>query len=279
MGNPLGPVAAWWGRLRKAIALAPHIDDLHAAFEEREEGGALTRHERELLENTLTFGAITADEVSVPRSDIVAIGSKARFADVLEAFRDSTHSRLPVIGRSLDDVKGLVTLKDVLSFVGREDKFELDEILRPATFVPETMLLPRVLQVMKKTHVPLVMVTDEFGGTSGLISLKDIVEELVGDIEDEHDQSSTAPIMPLGAGMYRIQGDFALEDMDEQLGTNLVENVGDDVETLGGAILKVAKTVPGRGETFRLDERVKATVTATDGRRILNADVAVSEDA
>jgi len=279
MPNPLRPLSAWLSRLRKGIALAPHIDDLHAAFEEREDSGALTKHERELLENTLTFGEITADEVSIPRADIVAVDEKADFKTVLRAFKDSTHSRLPVTGKSLDDVKGLITLKDVLAYVDDEDRFVLADILRPATFVPETMALPRVLQVMKKTRVPLVMVTDEFGGTSGLITLRDVVEELVGDIEDEHDQAEGAALMALGGGKYRVRGDFTLEDLDEELGTTLAESMGDDIETVGGAILKAAKTMPGRGESFRLDKRVQATVTATDGRRILSAELSVDDEA
>lgn len=267
-------VRQYISRWRKALELAPHIDDLHAAFEDRE-GGALNRHERELLENALSFGTITADDVGIPRADIVAIVEGADFDAVIEAFQESYHSRLPVIGRDLDDVKGLVTLKDIMALVGHEDDYAMAKVLRPVTFVPESMPLQRVLHVMKRTRMPFVMVSDEFGGTSGLITLKDILEELLGDIEDEHDDSRTPALVHLGAGKYRVQGDYALEDIDAQLGTTLAE-VFDEVETIGGAVMREAKTVPLRGETFKLSERITATVAATDGRRILAVDMKVS---
>lgn len=261
-------------RWRKAMELAPHIDDLYAAFEERE-GGALSRNERELLENALAFGTTTADDVGMPRADIIAIPDTADFAAVLAAFQDSYHSRLPVIGRDLDDVKGLITLKDVMALVGKEHEFSMDKLVRSVTFVPESMPIQRVLHVMKRTRMPLVMVSDEFGGTSGLITLKDILEELLGDIEDEHDDSKLPALVSLGNGKFRVQGDYALEDLDKQFGTLLAERY-DDVETIGGAILQEAMTVPAKGEAFKLTDRVHATVAASDGRRLLSVDLKIT---
>lgn len=263
-------VARW----RKAMELAPHIDDLYAAFEERE-GGALSRNERELLENALAFGNTTADDVGMPRADIVTIPETANFATVLAAFQDSYHSRLPVVGKDLDDVKGLITLKDVMALVGHEDQYSMVKLVRSVNFVPESMPIQRVLHVMKRTRMPLVMVSDEFGGTSGLITLKDILEELLGDMEDEHDDSKVPALVSLGGGKFRLQGDYALEDLDKQFKTNLAE-MFDDVETIGGAVLREAKTVPAKGEGFKLSDRVHATVTASDGRRLLAVELKIT---
>jgi len=270
----LNPLKTLYSRLKKARDLAPHIDDLHAAFEERD-GKALTLGERELLGNSLHFGATTADEVGIPRADIVFVHETATFAEVVKAFQDSYHTRLPVIGNDLDDVKGLVTLKDVIALVGHEKDFLMEKLLRPAPFVPDSMTMPRVLHVMKRTRMPLVMVSDEFGGTSGLITLRDILVELVGDIENEYDPKTPA-LVSLGGGKFRVQGDYALEDLDNQLNTNLAVRF-EDVETLGGAVMREAKTVPGKGEVFALTDTVTATVFASDGRRVLTVDLKIDE--
>ncbi|PZP40498.1 MAG: magnesium/cobalt efflux protein [Pseudomonas fluorescens] len=262
-------------RWRKAVELAPHIDDLHAAFEEREGSAPLKRHERELLENALVFSTTTADDVGIPRADIVGIPLDADFASVIKAFQDGYHSRLPVVGRDLDDVKGLISLKDVMGLVGREKDFSMDKLLRPVTFVPESMALPRVLHIMKRSRMPMVMVSDEFGGTSGLITLKDILEELVGEIDDEHNDGKVPALVSMGGGAYRVQGDYQLEDLDRQLKTRLTERF-DDVETLGGAVMREAKTVPDKGESYLLDEGVQATVTSSDGRRVLAVELKIA---
>ncbi len=261
-------------RFKKALELAPHIDDLYAAFEEREGDAPLKRHERELLENAMAFSATTADEVGMPRADIMTLPETADFTTVLKAFQDSYHSRLPVVGEGLDDVKGLVTLKDVIALVGHEADFDMAKMLRPVNFVPESMPLPRVLRVMKATRMPLVMVSDEFGGTSGLITLKDILEELLGDIEDEHDDTKGPGLIALGDRRYRMQGDYALDDLDRQFMTTLA-TVYEDVETIGGALMREAKTVPARGQSFVLAPGVNATVTASDGRRVITVELAL----
>lgn len=265
----------WSRRVRKALELALYIDDLYEAFEERSSPHKLTRQERELLENTLAFGEITADEISVPRAEIVAVPESADLKKLLKIFKATPHSRLPVIGKDLDDIKGVITLKDVVAALDKPEDFRLDALLRPLTFVQENLPLPRVLQVMKKTHVPLVLVTDEFGGTSGLISLKDVVEELVGDLDDEHEEPEGPLIVPIGGGRYRVRGDCPLEKLDSMVGTTLLETFGDTVETIGGAVMQVARTVPPKGERLHLADTVDAIVVATDGRRVQAVDIKV----
>lgn len=266
-------ITDWFERVRKAMELAPYIDDLYEAFEERESDTKLTPGERELLENTLAFGEITADEISVPRADIVGVPEKADLKKVMKAFKESHHNRLLVFGRSLDDIKGLIALKDMLPVLEKPETFDLKAMLRPVPFVQESMPLPKVLQVMKKNGTPLVLVTDEFGGTSGLISLKDIVEELVGDIDDDREPDDVAPFVSIGANRYRVRGDCLLEDFDAAQGTSLAQKFEDYAETIGGAVMQVAKTVPAKGERVTLMDGVEGTVVASDGRRVVAVDL------
>ncbi len=251
----------------RAKVLRPHLPQLYAALSERT-AVPLTHHERDLMDNALTFSALVADDVAVPRAAIIAIPDTASFHEVLALFGRSQHSRLPVMGQSLDDLKGFLLLKDVVLHLDAPQTFKLDDLLRPLTVVPETMPLPRVLQQMKRAKVPLVVVTDEFGGTSGLISLKDILEQLVGSMADEHAAQAEA-VVSLGGHRYRVRGDVALEALDSLLGTTLASQSADDVTTLAGLILLAAQHIPMKGEAITLAPGIQAEITETDGRRVL----------
>jgi magnesium and cobalt transporter len=253
--------------LRQAEALRPHLPQLYAAFAERDMA-PLTHHERELLENALAFGALVADDVAVPRASIIAAPEVASLNEVLHLFAETQHSRLPVMGRDLDDLKGFVLLKDVIQHLQTPTEFTLTTLLRPLTVVPESMPLPRVLQQMKRTKVPFVLVADEFGGTSGLISLKDILEQLVGSIADENTDQAEA-ILSLGSSRYRIKGETPLADIDRSLGTNLNEAKHEDATTLAGLVLQAAQHIPAKGEVVTLPGGLLAETTETDGRRVL----------
>ncbi|MBI1308391.1 MAG: CBS domain-containing protein [Proteobacteria bacterium] len=260
-----------WKASRKAWSLAPHLDDLHAAFEDRA-NMALTPHERELLENALAFSQITADDVSVPRAQIVALPQRAGLEETLRVFAESAHSRLPVVGKGLDDVQGFVLLKDVVAQAhalrGKEKDFSLAAVARALPVVPETMPLPKVLQAMRRAKVAMVLVVDELGDTSGLACLLDILEELVGDMADELDEGTEA-LVKLEDGTFAVRGSLPLEEFDAAAGTALLKKFGHEVETVGGAVLLAAKKVPAKGEKVKLSAKVEATVSASNGRRVL----------
>lgn len=253
--------------LEQAEALRPHLPQLYAAFAERAMA-PLTHHERELLENALAFGALVADDVAVPRAEIIAAKETATLDEVLALFAESQHSRLPVAGNSLDDLKGFVLLKDVIQHLHNPRTFNLTTLLRPLTVVPETMPLPRVLQQMKRAKVPFVLVADEFGGTSGLISLKDILEQLVGSIADENADQTDA-IVSLGNQRYRIRGETPLAEIDRVLGLRLADREHEDATTLAGLVLQAAQHIPAKGEVVSLGGGLKAETTESDGRRVL----------
>lgn len=261
------PFSSLWRRWHRARAMETLTDDLHVAWQEREER-PLTKTERELLQNALTFSTYTADDVCVPRSDIVAVPASASFGDVMQAFVDSSFSRLPVYGKSLDDIVGIITLKDMVTYYGKEKGFSLAKCLRPAVFVPESMPVTRVLQTMKKHRVGVLMVTDEYGGIGGLLTLKDLLGELVGDIEDEHTSEDEDGIVQIAVGLFQMPATTLLEDLEQELGLTLPPPPASDIETLGGLVMHEARRVPAVGEVVSLPGYVMAKVVAADARKI-----------
>ena len=265
-------------RARKAWELAPHIHDLHAAMEERE-GLALSGNERELLENAMAFSRVVADDVSTPRAEMVAVSETIKLDKLVEIFAESSHTRLPVIGKNLDDVKGFLLLKDVvaklLELKGREGQFKLKEMIRPLPVVQESMSLPKVVHLMRREKVTMVLVVDEFGGTSGLVCLRDVLGELVGEVGDE-DSEDYEPLRAMGGGRFFVRGDTTLSEFDKAAGTELFEKFGDQVETIGGAVLHAASKVPAKGDRVKLGPNVEVLVVGTNGRRVMAVEIKVA---
>ncbi|MFZ2586633.1 MAG: CBS domain-containing protein [Alphaproteobacteria bacterium] len=261
------PFAAMFQRLRRAKEMESLNDDLHAAWKERAER-PLSKSERELLGNALVFSSVTANDVCVPRADIKVVSTKAGFGKVMKVFAESHYSRLPVMGKSLDDIVGVITLKDMAPFVGKEGDFVLANCLRPPLFVPETMPVPRVLQLMKRHRIGLVMVTDEYGGVTGLLTLKDLLGELVGELGDEHDEAVPEGIQSVGNQRFRMPATLLLEDVTRTLA--LTWNLPDtlEIETVGGLVMHEARRVPAAGETVNLPNGVVAKVLVADARHV-----------
>lgn len=247
-------------------------EEISHIIEDREESEApLTFEERELIRAALKFRDVEADEIAIPRHEIVFLSAKDSFKKIQKVFVKTGHSRLPVCGEDLDDVIGFITLKDVVRFIGREDDFKLDEVVRSCPFVPDTLSINRVLQMMKAKKVQLAIVLDEYGGTSGLISLKDILEELVGDIDDENDEPESEMVRKLAAGQLQIDPRMEVEDFEEYLGYKLKLDEDDDgdYETIGGLILQLAGRVPTTSEKFSLPSGETFEILEADARRIL----------
>ena len=265
-------------RARKAWELAPHIHDLHAAMEERE-GKALNGNERELLENAMAFSRVVADDVSTPRAEMVSVAENTGLEKLVKIFAESSHTRLPVTGKNLDDIKGFVLLKDVvaklLELQGREKEFKLSNMVRPLPVVQESMSLPKVVHLMRKEKVTMVLVVDEFGGTSGLVCLRDILGELVGEVGDE-DSEDIVPLRAMGNGRFFVRGDTTLEEFDKAAGTKLMRDFGKEVETVGGAVLRAANKVPAKGDRVKLGLKIEALVVGTNGRRVMAVEMKVT---
>lgn len=265
-------------RAKQIWQLGPHLDDFYEVFKER--GGAkLSATERELLESALAFQQVVADDITVPRAGIVAVPEKAGLGEVMDIFAKSAHSRMPVIGKNLDEVKGFVLLKDVvmksMELKGREKEFALGEITRPLPVVPETMSATSLLQVMKRAEVTMVLVVDEFGGTSGIACMRDVLAELVGDVGDAGGDAGSR-VLALGGGKFYARGNVLLEEFDGIAGTNLASQFGGSVETIAGALMQAALQMPQKGERVKLTPQVEAMVTVTNGRRIGAVEVRVA---
>ncbi len=219
----------------------------------------LSAVERTMLKNLLHFGERLVDDAAVPRADIVAFDVDDRFADLVELFREAGHSRLPVFEDSLDNVVGMIHIKDVYTRIATtfDDAisskpfldFDIRSLLRTVLFVPSSMRVLDLLARMRSGRTHMAIVVDEFGGTDGLVTIEDLVEEIVGDIEDEHDEDEAKLLQAIGDDMYEADARLELSELEETTGhVFAAEKIGGEVDTLGGMVFMLAGRVPAVGE-------------------------------
>lgn len=254
------------GRMNREIGR-----EIQTILEERHENDHfLSDDERELIVSALRFGNRTAEDVCVPRGDIVYLSVDETLSEVLEKFKASDFSRMPVCGENLDEVLGFVTIKDVVKRLGKnEDDFDLSKVMRPCTFVPETLAIPAVLSEMRANRVQMVVMVDEYGGTAGLITLKDLLEELVGDIEDENEQHVPIMLVRLASGRVRIDPRLPVNELESDMKDLLGTDDEGDYDTVGGFALSLAGRVPEKGEKIELPTGHTLLVSDADPRRVL----------
>lgn len=228
-------------------------DNIMAMVEEGEESGAIQGSEKEFIENVLEFDNITAKDVMVHRTDMVSLPADAEESEILDAIRQSGLSRFPVYGEDVDDIVGILSTREYLLNFREEDPKPLKDLLRPAYFVPETVAADVLFRDMqgKKTHLALVV--DEYGGTSGLVTLEDLLEELVGNIYDEFDPQEEQEIIPLEEGRWRVSGSADLEELAEVVGFTLPEDEEIDYDTLGGLVFSQLSVIPEDGSRPAVD--------------------------
>ncbi len=242
-----------------------------------EKAGALEKEPATMIRNVLDFKNLTAREVMVPRRRISAIQASMPLADVLEHVIKDGHSRYPVFRESLDNVIGLLYVKDLFDVVrqGKMDLMKLDDLVRkPVLFVTETQGALSVLREMRSRRLHLAIVTDEFGGTGGIVTLEDIIEEIVGDIRDEYDTEEVAPIQKLAEGRFVADAAIPIADLELHLGKKLPED--GDFESLGGLIVHRAGRVPEVGATVTLDG-YKLIVREADETRVVKVEIVRAE--
>jgi CBS domain containing-hemolysin-like protein len=236
----------------------------------------LSMQERLMLGNLLKFGALKVSDVMVPRADIVAVEQNTALADLVAVFREAQHSRLPIYRETLDDPVGMIHVKDVLAHLESGPKGKLHwsdvpilKLKRDVLFVPAAMPALDLLLKMQATRIHLAIVVDEYGGTDGLASIEDLVEEIVGDIDDEHDTEREPEIIPRADGGYEVDARVDLEQFRERTGLALApENENEEVDTLGGLVASVLGRVPARGEIVLHPAGVEFEVLEADPRRV-----------
>ena len=222
-------------------------DNIKAMVEEGEESGAIRRNEKEFIENVLEFDNITAKDVMIHRTDMVTLPADAEEEEILDAIRQSGLSRFPVYGEDADDIVGILSTRDYLLNFRDPAPKPLKQLLRPAYFVPETVAADVLFRDMqgKKTHLALVV--DEYGGTSGLVTLEDLLEELVGNIYDEFDPQEKLEIIRLDDNRWRVSGSADLEELAEAMAFPLPDDEERDYDTLGGLVFSQLSVIPEDG--------------------------------
>jgi magnesium and cobalt transporter len=230
---------------------------------------ALAAPERAMLLNLLSFGELRVDDVMVPRADIVAIDHTASLDEVVRLMREAGHSRLPVYRDSLDDVAGMVHVRDLLPFWGGNEAFALERIIRRVLFVPPSMRVIDLLLQMRTARVHMAMVIDEYGGTDGLVTIEDLIEEIVGEIHDEHDVEEGPMLIERPGGVIEASARTPIEVLEERVGYRLrEEDEEEDIDTLSGLVSSLAGRLPARGELVVHPSGLEFEVVDADPRRI-----------
>jgi magnesium and cobalt transporter len=229
----------------------------------------LDRQERALIANVLRLRGKSADDVMVPRADIVAMPVDVTLEQALDQIRREGHSRLPVYREQLDDIVGMVHIKDLFAYVGRPDAFNLEALLRlPLMVAPQIPVLDLLLQ-MRQARMHLALVVDEYGGIDGLLTIEDLVEEIVGDIADEHDEVEGPMIVERPDGALDLDARLSIEDFETRLGQTLTEDEREaDIDTVGGLVFTLAGRVPARGEVISHTSGLEFRILDADARRI-----------
>ena len=242
------------------------IDD---AEDEPIKRGDLSPTERQMLRNLLHFGDRTVGEVAVTRGDIISVPSTASFEELIAAFAEAEHSRLPVTGEDLDEVIGMIHIKDV--FKAQKDPTRprtIEGLLRTPLFVPESMGVLDLLARMRTERVHLAIVVDEFGGTEGLVTIEDVVEEIVGEIEDEHDEAAAGMLTMLEDGLWEADARIELEELARAVDARLA-TAEDEVDTLGGLVFLLTGHIPAKGESVLHSSGWRLEAVDSDPRKIV----------
>jgi magnesium and cobalt transporter len=224
--------------------------------------------QRVLLANILKLRDKTVADVMVPRVDIVGIAADTPLDEVVRLIQAEAHSRYPIYRESLDDVIGMIHIKDVLAYWGTAKKFNLRDILRRVVFVAPTLPVLDMLLDMRRSRTHMALVVDEFGGTDGLLTIEDLVEEIVGEIEDEHDVAETPTVARRVDGTIDVNGRTRIELLEQEIGRVLSDDERREIDTVGGLIFSLLGRIPERGEVVRHSSGVEFEILDVDPRRI-----------
>ena len=244
-----------------------------AYLDTAEEEGLIAGEERKLLQSIVDFGDTLVREVMTPRPDIVAIRDDATVGDLRALFREQEYSRFPVFKDSLDNISGFVFVKDLVA-IELQDAAPIKQLLRPAAVVPGTKRVSELLKQFQRQQTQIAIVVDEYGGTAGLVTIEDMLEEIVGEIRDEYDVESE-PIVDEGAGRYVFSGKVDIDEVNQRLGVQ-IEREG--FETVGGYLMTHLGRVPGVGEQLDIDG-LTVQVLEVEGRRIHKVRIARRQEA
>jgi magnesium and cobalt transporter len=273
-------LVTWWRRIfpRSRSNGGDLRDTIEELIEEQEVAGELpaSSDELRLLRNILNLHGLTVYDIMVPRADIVALEITTSLSDLVSVMSDEAHSRIPIYRETLDNISGMVHIKDVLQGWSREEPSQLEDLVRPVLFVaPSTPILELLLQ-MRVRRVHMALVVDEFGGIDGLATIEDLVEEIVGEIQDEHDEDHGAGFIEIRPGLFDVNARTNIPEFEARIGEFLVsEEREEDIDTLGGLVFFLAGRVPAKGEVITHSSGVEFEILDADPRRIRKMRVAI----
>jgi CBS domain containing-hemolysin-like protein len=294
--SPADEDLTWFDRLLQTFGLGeePDLRELIEDALARSKSDTLSPQERNMLRRILRFGALTVEDVMVPRADIVAVDDSVSIEDLMRVFREAEHSRVPVYRETLDDPRGMIHIRDLMSWITEQangddglglGKVDLKrrvgtiEIARELIYVPPSMSVLDLLLKMQSSQLHLALVVDEYGGTDGLVSIEDLVEEIVGEIADEHDVEDE-PLIHIDPRLGLVcDARTPVENLEEYLGIDLVsDEQEEDIDTLGGVVFSIAGRIPARGELVPHASGVEFEVLDADPRRIKKLRIHVPKD-
>jgi len=276
-GGPTGATGSWLRRLANSIAGEPRdLDELAAVLVEARERGLIDADVLQMLESVLEVSEIQVRDIMVPRSQMVVINRDEPVEKILPVVIESGHSRFPVVGEDRDEVQGILLAKDLLRFFVEDqpDAFDIKECLRPAVFIPESKRLNVLLKEFRVTHNHMAIVVDEYGGVSGLLTIEDVLEQIVGDIGDEYDVDEGEGIRKEADRSWTVPALTRIEDFNQAFGTRFSD---EECDTIGGLILHELGRMPRRGEAVQIGG-LELKVTRADRRRIETLRVTTPRD-
>jgi len=240
-------------------------DELLSAAEEGAREGALDVKVKEMIEGVMDLGEVTAEQVMTPRTELVCLPVGTTVEQAIERSQERGLSRLPVYRKTPDDIVGVLYMKDLLPYLGRGETPAIERIVRAPLFVPQSKNVGELLTEMKARQVHLAIVLDEYGGTAGIVTIEDILEEIVGEIADEHEQATGVDVVPIGRDQATVDGRTHVDDLNKALDLDVPE--GEEYETVGGLLFTMMGRVPEQGEQFDMNG-VRFTILEADERRI-----------
>lgn len=275
LGGIVHKLKSFFGLENHSVNLRESLQGIIDAHQQTQTTGRLTEQEQAMLLNILSFGGLRVEDVMVPRADVVAVEQDESLEEVLQTLAEAGHSRVPVYRESLDDPIGMFHIKDLLPIALKQlngaqavDSW-LSRERRPVLFVPPSMAVLDLFLKMQATRIHMALVIDEYGGTDGLVTIEDLVEEIVGEIEDEHDTEEGPLLTEIAKGHYLADARAPIEDVTETLGKVLMlEDIDEDTDTLGGLVFDMIGRVPQRGELIEHPAGFEFEIADADARRI-----------
>ena len=258
---------SWFNRLTQAFAHEPkNRKELLEVLREAHQNKLLDSEALAIVEGAIQVADLQVRDIMVPRSQMMSIKANQTPKEFLPSIIEAAHSRYPVVGESLDDVVGILLAKDLLPLIlsGEQPNFNIKDLLRPATFVPESKRLNVLLREFRANHNHMAVVIDEYGGVAGLVTIEDVLEQIVGDIEDEHDVEEDSYVKPLPSGDFLVKALTPIESFNEAFDTEFSD---DEFDTVGGLVMSAFGHLPKRNEVTQIGEFRFRALTA-DSRRI-----------